>query len=55
LRPLKKGIIAQGEQRFLPQQAEENQLHHDLKRDGVAITNRAKGLGEVSDIDVDDE
>jgi hypothetical protein len=55
LQPPKKGIIPWGEQRFLPQQAEESQLHHHLKRDGVAITKRTRGLGEVSDTNADDE
>jgi hypothetical protein len=55
LKPLEKRIIPQSEQKILSQQVEKNQFHHDLKIDGVAITNKARGLGEVSDIDVDDE
>jgi len=54
LQPLEKEIIPKGEHRFLPQQLEENQLHHDLKNNRVAITNKTKKLKEVNNINVND-
>jgi hypothetical protein len=54
LQPLEKEIIPKAEHRFLPQQVEENQLHHDLRSNGVAIMNKTKELKEVNNINVND-
>jgi len=54
LQPLEKEIMPKGEHRFLPQQVEESQLHHDLKSNGVAIRNKTKELKEVNNINVND-
>ncbi len=55
LQPLGEEATQQGEQKLLPQQIEESQFHHDLRRNGVVISNKTKKLGEMSNTNVDEE
>lgn len=55
LQPLGKDVTQQGEQKLLPQQAQENQFHHGSRGNGVVISNRTKQMGEMSNTNVDEK
>jgi hypothetical protein len=55
LQPLGKEGIEQSEQKFLPHQAKENQFHHGSRGNGIVISNKTKKLGEMSNINVNEE